>query len=57
MIFLEILEQSYLHPKIREQGGAYGARAAIRQIGTVSLFSYMDPYAKNTFQAFDESIK
>lgn len=56
LLFIEVLEQDYLHPKIREQGGAYGARATYREVGTVALYSYMDPYAKETFQAFDEGL-
>ena len=46
-----------MHPKIREKGGAYGARALIRETGAVAFYSYMDPYAQETFDAFDSSIK
>jgi Zn-dependent M16 (insulinase) family peptidase len=30
LILVQFLEQEYLHPEIREKGGAYGARASIR---------------------------
>jgi Zn-dependent M16 (insulinase) family peptidase len=55
-LLLEILEHDYLHPKIREEGGAYGARAQIRNNDTITLYSYMDPNAAETFFAFDQSI-
>lgn len=50
------LEQEYLHPEIREKGGAYGARAAIRQNDNIALYSYMDPESDKTFSIFDRSV-
>jgi Zn-dependent M16 (insulinase) family peptidase len=46
-----------LHPEIREKGGAYGARATIRQNDNISLYSYMDPESDKTFDIFDQSVK
>lgn len=42
-ILTQYLEQEYLHPEIREKGGAYGARSSVRESGNISLYSYMDP--------------
>lgn len=46
------MQQDYLHPKIREKGGAYGAKAVYRDAGTIALYSYMDPYSTETYHAF-----
>lgn len=51
-----MLQQDYLHPLIREKGGAYGTAARIRNNGTIALSSYLDPNTLITFQAFDNSI-
>jgi Zn-dependent M16 (insulinase) family peptidase len=56
-ILTQYLEQEYLHPEIREKGGAYGARASVRECGNISLYSYMDPEASKTFKVFDESVE
>ena len=45
VLLLAILEQDYLHPKIREKGGAYGAKSMVRETGAITFYSYMDPYA------------
>lgn len=56
-LLLEILEQKYLHPEIREKGGAYGAKALYKPNQIISLYSYMDPHAEETFQVFENSIR
>lgn len=48
-LLLEMLNQDYLHPLIREKGGAYGTAARVRSHGTISLSSYMDPNTLPTF--------
>lgn len=48
-LFLKLLLQEYLHPRIREQGGAYGSGARIRSVNTIALSSYMDPNSESTF--------
>ena len=46
-----------LHPKIREIGGAYGARAANNVTdGNFFFYSYRDPNIAKTYSAFDESV-
>jgi Zn-dependent M16 (insulinase) family peptidase len=48
-LLLELLQQDYLHPLIREKGGAYGTGARIRNNGIISLSSYLDPNTLTTF--------
>lgn len=51
-VLASILSQNYLHPRVREQGGAYGAGAAVSD-GGVTCFSYRDPNLDSTLEAFD----
>jgi presequence protease len=52
-----IMENLYLHPTIREQGGAYGSGANYYAAGgTFTLNSYRDPHIEKTFDAFDNSF-
>lgn len=47
-----------MHPKIREQGGAYGSGAvASTMAGNFYFYSYRDPNISSTLNAFDESIE
>ncbi len=47
-----------LHPRIREQGGAYGGGAMNNSLsGNFCFYSYRDPNISNTFSAFDESVE
>lgn len=47
-----------LHPKIREQGGAYGGGAASNPMsGHFYFYSYRDPNIVSTFQAFEEAVQ
>ena len=53
-----VLRNGYLHPTIREQGGAYGGGAAHdTNNGVFRLYSYRDPNLMDTFTAFDRSIE
>jgi presequence protease len=56
-LLLELLQQDYLHPRIREKGGAYGTGAKVTEARTVALSSYLDPNALQTFDIFDESVE
>jgi hypothetical protein len=53
-----VLRNGYLHTKIREKGGAYGA-GAIQDTSskTFKFFSYRDPNISETFDAFNSSIE
>ena len=52
-----VLRNGFLHPVIREQGGAYGGGAGhdIKN-GIFRFFSYRDPNLMATFTAFDNAI-
>lgn len=53
-----LLDNLYLHQKIREQGGAYGGGAVCNTMaGTFYFYSYRDPNILSTLNAFQESIQ
>jgi hypothetical protein len=53
----QIMENKVLHPKIREQGGAYGSGATFAPTtGHFSFFAYRDPNIASTLKTFDEAI-
>ncbi|MCP5470025.1 MAG: insulinase family protein [Chlamydiales bacterium] len=53
----EIMVNSTLHKRIREQGGAYGSGAVNGVLaGNFYLFSFRDPNYQSTLDAFKESI-
>lgn len=56
-LLLALLQQDYLHPALREKGGAYGTAARVRNNGLISLSSYLDPNALPTFRTFDNSVE
>ena len=52
-----LLEHKTLHPRIREQGGAYGASATFSSsTGTFTFLSYRDPHIYETRNIFHEAI-
>ncbi|MDA1301475.1 MAG: insulinase family protein [Proteobacteria bacterium] len=52
-----VMRNGFLHPVIREQGGAYGGGAGHDlSNGIFRLYSYRDPNLEQTFTAFDEAI-
>ena len=51
-VLKNVLRYGYLWNKIRVQGGAYGARFNITDLGSVSLCSYRDPNIKETFDVY-----
>ena len=57
-VLAQFLRNGYLHPKVREQGGAYGA-GAIQNGATAAFtcFSYRDPRLLETLDAFDHAAK
>jgi Zn-dependent M16 (insulinase) family peptidase len=56
-LLLVLLQQDYLHPLLREKGGAYGTGARVRNNGIISLSSYLDPNTLATFEVFDRSVE
>ncbi len=57
-ISTELMEHKILHPKIREQGGAYGSGASyIGSQGIFYFYSYRDSLICNTIKAFHEAME
>jgi len=53
----EIMENQTLHPRIREQGGAYGAGAAASALaGYFYFYTYRDPNIASSLAAIEEAI-
>ena len=53
-----LLENTYLHQKIREQGGAYGSGARYDPLsGHFYFYSYRDPHIMKSFDAFKGGIE
>ncbi len=53
-----LLTDVHLHPKIREQGGAYGAWASYDSVnGVFSFGTYRDPHIWRSYRAFIESLE
>eukprot|EP01029_Cantina_marsupialis_P004185 TRINITY_DN1414_c1_g8_i3.p1 TRINITY_DN1414_c1_g8~~TRINITY_DN1414_c1_g8_i3.p1 ORF type:complete len:861 (-),score=273.09 TRINITY_DN1414_c1_g8_i3:118-2490(-) len=51
-----IMRAKWLHPEIREQGGAYGS-GAVNSAGNFAMFSYFDPHTDRTQGAFDHALE
>ncbi|PYH92349.1 hypothetical protein BO71DRAFT_330138 [Aspergillus ellipticus CBS 707.79] len=55
-VLSQLLTHNYLHPEIREKGGAYGAGASNGPIkGMFAFTSYRDPNPINTLKVFKNS--
>ena len=53
-----LFEHLVLHPRIREQGGAYGSGAVNNSLSaTFSFYAYRDPNISKTFDAFTEAVE
>ncbi|KAL4869434.1 hypothetical protein BDV12DRAFT_167761 [Aspergillus spectabilis] len=55
-VLSQLLTHNYLHPEIREKGGAYGAGASNGPVkGFFAFTSYRDPNPVNTLKVFQNS--
>ena len=52
VVLANILSHNYLHEKIREQGGAYGAGVIMQQTGDIYAYSYRDPHIETTLDTY-----
>ncbi|XP_046643709.1 presequence protease, mitochondrial-like [Daphnia pulicaria] len=52
-----IMSSKFLHPEIREKGGAYGGGAAASATGLFSFYSYRDPKSLETIDTFDRAVE
>jgi presequence protease len=52
----QLLFNSYMHPEIREKGGAYGASASASPLSELfTMTSYRDPNPRNTLKIFENA--
>ncbi len=52
-----VLRNGYLHPNIREKGGAYGGGASYdAESASFRFFSYRDPRLEETYEIFDGAL-
>ena len=57
-ILSQLLNDTFLHRHLREQGGAYGGGAASNAMaGTFSFYSYKDPNLFSTLEAYEASLQ
>jgi presequence protease len=54
-VLATLLSYNYLHPTVREKGGAYGA--GLRAGSSLSFYSYRDPNLERTLEAFTNSAE
>ena len=55
-VLAKLISAKYLHPEIREKGGAYGGGASSNpSSGVFSFYSYRDPNCERTLDAFEGS--
>lgn len=53
-----LFDHLVLHPRIREQGGAYGGGATCHPLaGIFSFFSYRDPHIASTLHSFQDAVQ
>ena len=56
LILGEIMTYNFLHPLIREKGGAYGSGCQVNESGTFTFYSYRDPKVEQTYENFERSL-
>lgn len=56
-VLSNVMTAKFLHPEVREKGGAYGGGANTTASGLFSFYSYRDPRSVETIQTFDRSIE
>ncbi|XP_015602096.1 presequence protease, mitochondrial [Cephus cinctus] len=56
-VLSQLVTSTYLHPEVREKGGAYGGGARLSPNGIFSFYSYRDPNSIRTFDLFDKTYE
>ncbi len=56
-VLLNILDNEYLYPRVRLQGGAYGCYSDMNKDGNLAIFSYRDPNLTRTIDVYNEAYK
>lgn len=54
-IMARLITSKFLHPHIREKGGAYGSGLTLSPSGVLNFFSYRDPNSSATFDIFEQA--
>ncbi|XP_066596308.1 presequence protease, mitochondrial-like [Prorops nasuta] len=54
-VLSKLVTSMYLHPEIREKGGAYGGGAKLTTEGVFAFYSYRDPNSTRTLDIFDKT--
>jgi presequence protease len=56
MLLGQLLTHNFMHPEVREKGGAYGGSAAASEISSLfTMSSYRDPNPRNTVGIFERA--
>lgn len=57
LVLSQFIGDKYLHPELREKGGAYGAQATFRREGgQFIMLTSQDPNVARTYRTFDEAV-
>ncbi|KEZ87323.1 hypothetical protein IO99_05760 [Clostridium sulfidigenes] len=56
-VLLNILDNEYLYPRVRLQGGAYGCYSDMNKDGNLAIFSYRDPNLTRTIDVYNQAYK
>ncbi|XP_021932698.1 presequence protease, mitochondrial [Zootermopsis nevadensis] len=54
-VMARLITSKFLHPQIREKGGAYGSGLSLSPSGVLNFYSYRDPNSAVTFDIFDQA--
>ena len=55
-VYSEYLNKYFLHPRLREQSGAYGAWNYVSREGLWTMQTYRDPNLQKSFDIFSQSV-
>lgn len=55
-VMARLMTMKYLHPEIREKGGAYGGGASLSGSGLLNFYSYRDPNPLNSLEVYDNAV-
>lgn len=56
-VLAKLITSVYLHPEIREKGGAYGGGAKMSTEGIFTFYSYRDPHSTKTLDTFERTFE
>ena len=56
VVYSQYLDSHFMHPKLREQAGAYGAWTYFRRDGLWTIHTHKDPHLKKSFDTFSQIV-